>query len=417
MRPVFSVLSPNVEQDDIRLAQHVLKSNSDYRQKDYAQRLAEAVGHYLSVDYAVPFQSGRSALWAIIRNYQWPAGSQIILPGFTCAAAVNPVLWSNLEPVFVDIDHNLNIDLDKIEEKISSKTKAILIQHTFGLPVKMDQVKDLAKRHNLVIIEDCAHSLGAYFEGRAVGSWGEASFFSFGRDKVISSIFGGVAATNSKNLALKIKRAEKEGSQPGQRWIKQQLRHPLLVARWVQPWYRRGELGRRLLLILQKTRILSKAMTRREKRGKLTAMTPMKMPNELAVLALNQFMKLDRYNNHRQIIADFYRSELKDLPLAMTDDQAGRIYLKFPIILSDKKLADDLLKHLRRQKIYLYDGWKNAPIVPSDVDLAAMKYHRGSCPRAEDLSGRIINLPTHINVSKEDAARVVQEIKKFLTSL
>lgn len=417
MKPIFSVLSPNVEQDDIRLAQNVLENIFDYHRKNYAQQLAEAVGQYLSADYVIPFQNGRSALWAIIRSYQWPAGSQIILPGFTCAAAVNPVIWSGLEPVFIDVDHNLNIDLNKVEQKISKKTRAILIQHTFGLPVAMDRVKDLAQRHNLVVIEDCAHSLGAYFQNRPVGGWGEASFFSFGRDKIISSVFGGVAATNNKKLGSEIKQAEQEGRQPSQGWVKQQLRHPLLVARWVQPYYLRGELGRRLLLILQKTRILSKAMTRREKRGELTAMAPMKMPNELAVLALNQFAKLDRYNNHRQTIADFYRSKLKTLPVSMTDDKIGRVYLKFPIILPDQKSADGLLRYLRRQKIYLYDGWKDTPIVPSDVDLAAMRYHWGSCPRAEDLSGRIVNLPTHINVSQEDAARVVQEIENFFTSL
>jgi dTDP-4-amino-4,6-dideoxygalactose transaminase len=417
MKPIFSVLSPNVEEDDIRLARHLISHRFDYQQSNDAQKLAEVIGHYVSVDYAIPFQNGRSALWAIIQSYQWPAGSQIIVPGFTCAAAVNPIIWSNLKPVFIDIDQNLNLDLKQAESKISNRTKAILIQHTFGLPVNMTKVRELADRHNLVVIEDCAHSLGAFFDNQAVGSMGEAAFFSFGRDKILSAVFGGIAVTNNQDLALKIKHQEKAGFQPRWRWVKQQLRHPLLVSRWVQPGYVRVEIGRWILLFFQKTKILSKAMTRSEKKGQPITKGPGRMPNELAVLALNQFLKLERYNHHRQKIADLYRQGLMGLNLKMTDDQPGRIYLKFPIILNNKKAADDLLKYLRTQKIYLYDGWKDSPVVPADVELNALGYLKGSCPRAEELSERIVNLPTHINVSEKDAQRIIRQVRKFLDSL
>lgn len=417
MKPIFSVLSPNVEEDDIRLARHLIHHRSDYQQSNDAQKLAEAISHYLSVDHAIPFQSGRSALWAIIQSYQWPAGSQVIVPGFTCAAAVNPIIWSKLEPIFIDIDQNLNLDLNQVESNISNRTKAILVQHTFGLPVNMTKVRELADRNNLVVIEDCAHSLGGFFENQAVGSMGEAAFFSFGRDKIISAVFGGMAVTHNQDLASKIRHQEKKGVQPNWRWVKQQLRHPLLVSRWVQPAYAQAEIGRWILLFFQKTKILSKAMTRLEKKGQPITKGPSRMPNELAVLALNQFLKLDHYNHHRQKIANLYRQELMGLNLKMTDDQPGRTYLKFPIILTDKKTADDLLKYLRTQKIYLYDGWKDSPIVPADVDLNALGYIKGSCPQAEKLSERIVNLPTHINISTEDAQRIIGQVNKFLNSL
>ncbi len=417
MKPIFSALSPNIEQDDLRLARHLLKNTSEYSQGDYGQRLAEEIGHYLGVKHASSFQSGREALWAISQSLAWPVDSEILVPGFTCAAAINPLIWSGLKPVFVDINQSLNIDLDLIEAKITQKTKGILVQHTFGLPVDMARIRELAEKHNLTVIEDCAHSLGARFQGQLTGTWGEAAFFSFGRDKIISSVFGGLAVSNDPKLGNSIRKLQKESEFPEKKWIRKQLRHPVLTARWVQPWYGRGEAGRKLLLAFQKTGILSKAMTREEKRGERPSVGPMKLPNELAVLALNQFLKLDRFNDHRNQLAIFYRKKLADLPVVMPPEAPERVYLKFPLIMPSKEMSNKLLQELRRQNIYLYDGWKDSPVVPSDVQLSAMGYEVGICPMAEDLSGRLVNLPTHINVSLDDATRISDLVQSFFKAL
>jgi perosamine synthetase len=416
MKPLFSALSPNIESDDLALAKDVL-SGRILSGKNESEKLSRLLEKYLRVKRVVAFQSGRMSLRAIIKSFSWPEGSEIIVPGFTCAAAIDPIIWSGMKPVFVDICENLNIDLDQTENHISDKTRGILVQHTFGLPVNMTRVEEIARKYDLKIIEDCAHSLGASFHGKLLGSWGDASFFSFGRDKIISSIFGGIAATNDDRLIERLDSIRLGSVTPKKKWIRQQLRHPLLVNRWVQPYYDKHELGRKILLIFQKTGLLSKAMTKEEKMGIMSSREFFKMPQELAILASNQFSKLDRYHQHRLKIAAIYQKELKNLPILMPENYKERTYLKFSVISENKDIADKLLKYLRQKGIYLYDGWKDSAIVPSDVDLGKMQYRAGLCPIAENVSRRLINLPTHINISEKDALRITEEIKIFFTSL
>lgn len=415
MKSLFSALSPNVEQDDLALVHHLIKGEKEYY-RGAKELLTSSFSDYMGAG-AIAFQSGRSALWAIMKSFSWPKDSEIIVPGFTCAAAVNPIIWAGLKPVFVDINESLNIDLSLIEESINQKTKAILVQHTFGLPVDMDQIKNIAKKYNLKIVEDCAHSLGASFNNKLTGVWGDASFFSFGRDKIISSVFGGMAVSKDKEIIKRISQIERRSKTLPKNWTRQQLRHPLLVDRWVKPLYNKKEIGRKILLIFQKSGILSKSMSRNEKRAIPPEIFPAKIPDELAMLALFQFGKIERYNKHRSQLAEYYEKSLKGLPIIMPRNDVGRIYLKFPIIIADRSLADRLLKFLRHNNIYLYDGWKNSPIVPSDVLLSSMNYKMGSCPLAENLSSRIVNLPTHINISLDDAARISKTTIGFFNSL
>lgn len=415
MKSLFSALSPNIEKDDLLLVKKILKRSVD-EDINHVQILTGLFDEYLGGKSSA-FQSGRMAFWAILRAFSWPAESEIIVPGFTCAAAINPIIWSELKPVFVDIDENLNIDIEKIEPKISEKTKGILVQHTFGLPVDMIKIKELAGKYNLKIIEDCAHSLGSNFREKLIGSWGDAAFFSLGRDKIISSVFGGLALTNDPLLADRLASLSQKAGSPSNKWVKQQLRHPLLTAGLIMPYYNKKELGRKILLFSQKIGLLSKAMTREEKMGKMKSDELMQMPQSLAILAINQFSKLNYYHQHRIEIADFYHEKLKGLPVLLPQKDAERTYLKFNIIFPDKRAADNMLKYFRSQNIYLYDGWKDSPIVPSDIDLSAMQYQKGICPIAEDLSERLVNLPTHINISIEDASRIIETIKSFLKTL
>ena len=117
-------------------------------------------------------------------------GDEVLVQAFTCVAVPNSVLWAQATPVYADIDATLNIDPIDVEKKITNRTKAIIVQHTFGIPADMDALVALAKKHNILLIEDCAHSLGATYKGKKVGTFGDAAFFSFGRDKVVSSVFG-----------------------------------------------------------------------------------------------------------------------------------------------------------------------------------------------------------------------------------
>ncbi|MBU3964607.1 aminotransferase class I/II-fold pyridoxal phosphate-dependent enzyme [Patescibacteria group bacterium] len=377
------------------------------------KKLEEKFRNYLAVNNAFSFNSGRSAFMAILKSLELEKGSEILVQAFTCNAAVNPIIWSGLKPAFVDIQkESLNIDPADLERKITSNSKAVLVQHTFGFPAKIDKILEICEKHNLILIEDCAHSLGAEYRNRKVGTFGKAAFFSFGRDKVISSIYGGMAISNDPVLAEKIKNIQGDYQYPCFYWVFQQLLHPILIKVLVMPFYNFFGLGKIFLITLQKLKIISKAVTKSEKQGIMPKYFPKRMPNALAVLGLKQLNKIDEFNKHREKISEIYRQGLSQSSfdfLELKDNERKNIYMRFPI-LCKKNESDNILEYFKKQNIFLDDGWRKSAIVPIGTNIDKMNYIKGSCPVAEDVSQRIINLPTHINISPNTA----EKIKKLL---
>jgi len=415
-KPIFVSLSPNIEKDDIFLSLKLIFRPWLFKENKNNLLLKEIEDYfkeYFKIKYVFLFNSGRSALMAILKSLNLDNNSEILIPGFTCNALSNPIIWAKLKPIYVDIQkETLNYNLEELEKKITPNTKAIVVQHTFGLPENLDKILEITKKYNLILIEDCAHSLGATYQGKKVGTFGKASFFSFGRDKIISSIFGGMAITDDEEIAKKIKNFQDELDFPSNFWIFQQLLHPILTRYLIMPLYNFFELGRYLLILFQKIGILSKSVYKVEKQGKIPKYFPKKMPLALAILLKNQIKKIEKFNSHREEIANFYYSNLKGLDSILLPKMApGRVYLKFPIIFQEK--TDKILNLARKEKIFLDDGWRGKPIVPPDTILEKVGYQEGSCKIAKEVSQKIINLPTHINITKKEAQRIVNFIKKY----
>jgi len=436
IKPISISLSPNTEKDDIFLAlkllfqpwhwtpptHHPFSVNQRLNQRKSAvQELEKEFKKYLGVKYAISFNSGRSALLAILDALNIKKDDEVLLQGFTCNSAVNPILAKGAKPVFVDVDGTINLDPDDLKKKITLRQaqgklpKAIMIQHTFGWPAQIEEISKIAKGNNLFLIEDCAHSLGAKYKDKFCGTFGDAAFFSFGRDKVISSVFGGMAVTNNDKIGERIENFRKKLDFPSNFWILQQLLHPILINYLISPVYGLNQyLGRILLGILHTLLILSKGVYKREKKGQIPRYFPKRLPNALAILASNQFRKLERFNEHRREIAEFYEGNLQNqfnLPLAREKKDISPTFMRYPILA--KKNTDEILKTARKRKIYLDDGWRKTPIVPLDTDIKKMEYISGSCPKAEKVAKTIFNLPTHINISQEDAQKIVDFLKKY----
>jgi len=405
IKPITISLSPNIEKDDIWLALKLVFCPWKWtrlRQGSGGQELENEFRKYLGVKYAFAFNSGRTCLMAILKSLDLEPKSEVLLQAFTCNAAVNPVLWNGLKPVYVDCDENtFNIDIENLKKKITSKSKVVIVQHTFGLPAEMVKISEIVKQNNLILIEDCAHSLGA-----GVGMSGKAAFFSFSRDKVISSVYGGMVVTNDDQLGQKIRKFQEESGSPSRFWILQQLMHPILMSLLILPTY--SILGKYLLVLFQWFRILSKAVHWKEKQGKKPSYFPKKMPNALAILALNQFKKLERFNKHRKEIANFYFENLKNSDFELPEKD-NSIFLRFTI---KHPKAHDIIKKMWKKNILIGD-WYTIPIAPDDTDLDKVEYKLGSCPKAEKLSKITLNLPTHINISKKEAKKIIEFLKTW----
>ena len=414
-KPISISLSPNTEKDDIWLAFKLLfqpwlwKSNMGENCSPPIE-LEEEFKRYLGVKYAISFNSGRSALTAILNSLGLEQGEEVLLQAFTCNAAVNPILWAGLKPIFIDCDEKtFNIDIEDLKRKITQKSRVVMVQHTFGLPAEIDEILGICQKNNLILIEDCAHSLGATYKGRKIGTFGRAAFFSFSRDKVISSVYGGMAVTNDDNLAKKLRDFQKKIGYPSYFWIFQQLLHPVLINWLILPTYR--ILGKYLLIIFQWLQILSKAVHWKEKRGKRPGYFPKRFPNTLACLALNQFEKLEKFNNHRKEIANFYYNELKDTSFELPPNLDDRKQTFLRLTIKHPK-AHQIIKKAWSKNLLIGD-WYTIPIAPHDTKLDKMKYEMGSCPKAEKLAREVFNLPTHINISKKEAGTIVNFLKKY----
>ena len=407
IKPISISLSPNTEKDDVVLAFKLLFQPWRWIVGDSLQRLEEAFKNYLGVRRAVSFNSGRSAAMAIFNSLGLEKEDEVLLQAFTCNAAANPIIWAGLKPVYVDCDERtFNIDIEDLKRKITPQTKAVMVQHTFGKPAEMDEILKICQQYNFILIEDCAHSLGAVYKGKKVGTFGNAAFFSFSRDKVISSVYGGMAVANDPDLGKRIKEYQEKAGFPSYFWIKQQLLHPVLMNWLILPTYRFP--GKYLLILFQWLHLLSKAVHWREKRAKKPSYFPKRMPNALAILALRQFSKLERFNEHRKEIAQFYFDQLKENNFKLPS-QSEQIFLRFTV---KHPKAREIIRKAWRKNLLIGD-WYTTPVAPHDTKLEKVYYLLGCCPKSEELSRKSFNLPTHINISRKEAKKIIDFLKSW----
>lgn len=414
-KPISISLSPNVEPDDVKLALNLIIRPWLWKKGRAISELENEFKNYLGVKYAFSFNSGRSSLFAILKAIDLPKDSGVLLQAFTCNAVPNPVLWADLEPIYIDCNKkDFNIDIEDLKKKISANynARAVIVQHTFGQPANMDEIVSVAKQNDLILIEDCAHSLGTEYKNQKVGAFSKAAFFSFSRDKVISSVYGGMAVTNDPSLAEKLRQAQDEFGMPNSFWVFQQILHPILLNFIILPVYNFLDFGKIFLVLSQVLHILSKAVSWQEKRGLKPDYFPKTLPNALAVMALNQFKKLDKFYSHRKKLFEYYAENLKNTSfiLPVNEKQSRPSYLRFTV--KHKKAHEIIYEAWHKQNILLGD-WYTTPIAPFDTKLDEMKYIEGSCKNAEELAETTLNLPTHINISQKNAERIVNFLKKF----
>lgn len=406
-RPIAISLSPNTEKDDILLAFKTAISFHKWFSEEEVGLFEVKFREMFGEDFKVlTLNSGRAAEYVILKSLGIGRGDEVAIQAFTCLVVPNSIIWTGARPVYVDVDETYNIDPEDLERKISSKTKAVVVQHTFGIPAKVERVREIAKRRGLILIEDCAHSLGAEIKGRKIGTFGDISFFSLGRDKVISSVFGGAILCQSQNYYEKIKKVVSKLDFPSYPWTAQQIFHPLAMS-FILPTYNLG-LGKFLIFSLQKTGLLSKAVSREEKFGKRPPFFPKRFPGALAILARNQLEKLERFNSHRRKLAEFYFSALGGGDFVLPPKVGGSIWLRFPVRHTD---SGEILKYAKRRGVLLGD-WYRGIIVPTP-NLSKVFYKMGSCPKAEMFSQTILNLPTYPTLPRSQAKKIVSLLRKW----
>ncbi len=183
------------------------------RREDAVRNFESEFARYLGCRHAIAVSSGRLGMHLILEALSVLAGSEAIIPAFNLFAVIERFCQLGIVPRFCDIrSTDLNIDVDDVERQITPHTKFILATHMFGHPADAGRLRQLAERHGLILLEDCAHALGSQLDGQMVGTFGRASIFSFSVLKLVTTFGGGMVATNDDRLASRIRARLAQGT-------------------------------------------------------------------------------------------------------------------------------------------------------------------------------------------------------------
>jgi 3-amino-5-hydroxybenzoate synthase len=209
---------PQYDQKEEKVLMEVLHSGIWWRtpgtktlkfEKDFAK--------YHQVDYGIACTNGCAALEIAIGALGIGLGDEVIIPDFTFVATASAVLLNGAMPVMVDVDPaTFNIDPNQVEKAITKRTKAIIAVHIGGLPCDMDRLVEIAKKHKLFLIEDCAHAHGSEWKGKKVGSIGDCGTFSFQASKLMTAGEGGIVITKNPELEIRMRSIHDCGRLPGE---------------------------------------------------------------------------------------------------------------------------------------------------------------------------------------------------------
>jgi perosamine synthetase len=193
---------PAIEGNELKYVSDAIESGWISSEGAYVKKIEDDFSSIVNRQFGIAVTNGTAALDAAIAALGIGAGDEVILPAFTIISCVGQIVRSGAIPVLVDSDlSTLNMDVDQIESKITSRTKAIMVVHMYGLPVDIDPILSLASRYNLRVIEDAAEMIGQTYKGRPCGSFGDISTFSFYANKHITTGEGGMIVVNDSALA------------------------------------------------------------------------------------------------------------------------------------------------------------------------------------------------------------------------
>lgn len=341
------------------------EDNPNFKAKVW--QFEQAAAAQAGVRYGVAVNSGSTALWVALIGLGISPGDEVIVPGFTFIASISAIVFARAVPVLAEIDRTFNLDPADVERKITPRTKAIMAVHLMGNPARMDELKAIAERHGLVLLEDCAQAFGASYKGRPVGSLGQAGAFSFNYAKVITGGEGGLIVTDDENLYKRCFALHDQGHAP----------------------LRQGrEIGSRPFMSLD-----------------------FRMTELQGAVLLAQFRKVayirDRLHTHKKI----FQSIINDLPgleFRELTDPEGEAATVLTVIFPTAEIASRVVSELGG-KCLSDSGWhvysnmepllekrvpieRGCPFHCPDTDAQEINYYKGMLPQTDDLLARSFNI-------------------------
>lgn len=361
---------------------------------NWIKRYESAVSAWMGLPYVFSFASGRMALYAILEAFHIGSGDEVIIPAFTCVVVPNAILYRGAKPVYVDIESDtFNIDPQKIESAITPRTKVILAQHTLGHPCAIDRIMEIARRRNLIVIEDCAHAFGATYRGKILGTFGDACFVSTDHTKVISTSTGGLAATSRSDVAANLQNIQLKAAtlSPFVRF-RIALQYILLSYLHRPSIYWCGKifvsLGSRLKLWFY---------FKDELHETKPALYPARLSNIQGFIGWHEIQRLETNIQHRRSIASAWQELFEGNKSVST----GGAFLRYSVLVrSPQDWQSAFGKYFSIQS-----RWFTSIAHGRVEGFSKIGYTPGSCPIGEYVSDHIINFPTHFLINDKAITR------------
>jgi perosamine synthetase len=361
------------DEDCIMEINEVIKSGMNWAIGPKVEEFENAISEYIGVKYTVSFNSGTSALHALLLAHEIRPGDEIIVPSFTFIATANATLFVGAKPIFADIEEEtFGLDPQDVNEKITEKTRAIIAVHYGGCPCKVRELREIADDHRILLIEDAAEAFGAKIWDSKVGTFGDSAMFSFCQNKVITTGEGGAAVTNDKKIYERLKLIRSHG-----RLEDQQYFSSTQVGEYVELGYN------------------------------------WRLSNILAALGLAQIKKVDRIIEVRRKKAQMITEglmKIKDIITPRPPEGYFHVYQLYTIRVSSK-MRDALMKYLTRKgimsKIYFN------PVHLTMFYKMKFGFKGGELPITEKVSKEVLSLPIYPTMTVEEINYIVNSIGEF----
>jgi len=360
------VAEPNITEEDSQAVYNAVKekclSGSGPYNKEFEKKFAEFIG----TKYAVAVNSGTAALHLSLEALDIRDGDEVITTPFTFAATSNVIEMQNAKSVFVDIEsETFNLDPSKIEESITSKTKAIMPIHYAGQVCEMDQINEIAAKHGLHVIEDAAPAVGATYKKKKAGTLGDIAGFSFFPDKNMTTGEGGMIVTDNSELAEKCQILKKNGASK---------RYYNVFIGW-----------------------------------------NFKMSDINAALGISQLKRIESIIERKNLCAKIYDKllgSMQEIVTPIVREYNKSTYMLYSILVKNTELREQIRIGLEKDGIETRINFPSRHLQPAYIK----KYGdlKGKFPISEDSSERILGLPIYMDITESQQKLVVDSIKKIV---
>ncbi|KKG72669.1 DegT/DnrJ/EryC1/StrS family aminotransferase [Methanosarcina mazei] len=368
--PLFKVYSDHT---DIEYVTRVLERGSNWANGPEIREFEDNISEYIGAKYSVAFNSGTSALHALLLAHDLKPGDEVIVPSFTFISTANAPQFVGSKTVFAEIeDQTYGLDPEDVKEKITPKTKAIMPIHYGGCPCLINELREIADDYKLLLFEDAAESMGAKIKNKYVGTFGNSAMFSFCQNKIISTGEGGAITTDSDEIDKRLKLVVSHGRPESQNYF-----------------------------------------ASAESMDYVALGYNFRMSSLTAALGVAQLKKIDYLIQMRRKNADYMTEKLSNIKQIVCPKPLNEyfpVYQMYTIRVKDG-LRNKLAKHLTDRgimtKVYF------PPVHLTHYYMTNLKFKKGDLPFTEKISEEVLSLPIYPSLKTEEMDYIIESINDF----